>query len=550
MSKPPTIPLRHAPSVSTAQAAAPLGSPGLAVLPDLLDESARSGPGRGASVPRRFLGLLDLLTLIGGAVCAHAILPHLHSQVVPGGWLRADWLAWVALPTPADLEEQPFSAVAWMFVVMAPITLLFVNLLGGYRPLLAQSRTRVVVASLFAPLAGVGTVAVVLFALRLQHVSRLMVFSFALLSAAGFLLHRTILRAYKRRRLLAGAYVQEVVLIGPTHAVEQLATYFDRHVPKMLYRVAGYLRFSTSQRVPFVAPEGVWMAAPPMLPCLGDVSDFGDVLIHRPIHETFVVLAGNDGEWFRSVVEACDYFRVTLRVVPDALLAETFRDLTFPHSHRLLEVPQIVLTPRFLDSDALFVKRCLDVVVSAAALVLLSPLFAVIAAAIKITTPQLPVFYPWRVIGYKGRPFTGYKFTTMVADAEERQTGLMHLNEMTGPVFKIKADPRVTRLGRFLRKFSLNELPQLWSVLEGDMSLVGPRPAGPHELPRYELWHKRKLAIQPGMTCLWQVRGRNKINNFDDWVRMDLEYIDNWSLWLDIKILLRTAWVVVAGTGS
>jgi lipopolysaccharide/colanic/teichoic acid biosynthesis glycosyltransferase len=191
-----------------------------------------------------------------------------------------------------------------------------------------------------------------------------------------------------------------------------------------------------------------------------------------------------------------------------------------------------------------------DIAVSGVLLMLLSPVLLLIAIAIKLTTPNLPVFYPWRVVGYKGRTFTGYKFTTMVADAEVQQAALSHLNEMSGPVFKIQNDPRITPLGRWLRKFSLNELPQLWSVLRGDMSLVGPRPAYSTELARYELWQKRKLCVQPGMTCLWQVRGRNKIRSFDDWVRMDFEYIDNWSLWLDCRILLRTAWAVVAGTGS
>src|SRR5204863_1336856 len=130
-------------------------------------------------------------------------------------------------------------------------------------------------------------------------------------------------------------------------------------------------------------------------------------------------------------------------------------------------------------------------------------------------------------------PVTGDKFTTMVANAERQRDELLARNKMHGPVFKLKDDPRVTSLGRVLRKYSLNELPQLWSVLKGDMSLVGPRPAFRHELDRYDFWHKRKLSIQPGITCLWQVRGRNRISNFDDWVNMDLEYIDNWSLWLD-----------------
>jgi lipopolysaccharide/colanic/teichoic acid biosynthesis glycosyltransferase len=174
----------------------------------------------------------------------------------------------------------------------------------------------------------------------------------------------------------------------------------------------------------------------------------------------------------------------------------------------------------------------------------------VIAIAVKLTTPSLKVFYPWKVVGFRGRRFTGYKFTTMVADADDRKKDLLAQNEMTGPVFKVAKDPRVTPLGRFLRRFSLNELPQFWSVLVGDMSLVGPRPAGPHELARYEMWHKRKLSVRPGITCFWQIRGRNKISNFDDWVRMDLEYIEKRSLKLDLQILLRTALVVVRGTGS
>src|SRR5262249_26489616 len=214
-----------------------------------------------------------------------------------------------------------------------------------------------------------------------------------------------------------------------------------------------------------------------------------------------------------------------------------------------LNLPAVVLGSPHWNSDALFFKRVLDVTVSGIMLALLSPILLIIAAAIKVTTPGLPIFYRWHVVGRNGVEFTGYNFTTMSSDADQLRAQLQERNEMQGPVFKIKDDPRVTRLGRFLRKYSLNELPQLWSVLKGDMSLVGPRPAFRHELERYDFWHKRKLSIQPGITCLWQVNGRNRINDFDDWVRMDLEYIDNWSLWLDIKILVRTAKTVIAGTG-
>ena len=282
---------------------------------------------------------------------------------------------------------------------------------------------------------------------------------------------------------------------------------------------------------------------------LGTADELGELLIHRPIHEVIAVEATGKEQWLPRVIEQCEYFRVTLRLVPEALLSFQSRDLQvlFPGALRL---PEIILRPRYIGDSALFAKRLFDIVVSGSLLVLLSPLFLLIALAIKVTTPKLPVFYPWRVVGYKGRMFTGYKFTTMVADADARKATLMHLNEMSGPVFKIQNDPRITPLGRWLRKFSLNELPQLWSVLRGDMSLVGPRPAYPNELARYELWHKRKLCVQPGITCLWQVSGRNKISSFDDWVRMDFEYIDNWSLWLDCRILIKTAWAVIAGTGS
>jgi lipopolysaccharide/colanic/teichoic acid biosynthesis glycosyltransferase len=153
------------------------------------------------------------------------------------------------------------------------------------------------------------------------------------------------------------------------------------------------------------------------------------------------------------------------------------------------------------------------------------------------------------VVGKDGIPFRGYKFRTMYQNADEMKDELLHSNEMKGPVFKMKHDPRITKLGKIIRKYSLDEFPQLWSVIKGDMSLVGPRPAGPNEWAKYENWQKRKLSVTPGMTCTWQVNGRNDIFDFNEWVKMDLEYIDNWSNWLDIKILFKTMLVVIKGTG-
>lgn len=193
-------------------------------------------------------------------------------------------------------------------------------------------------------------------------------------------------------------------------------------------------------------------------------------------------------------------------------------------------------------------KRIIDVVVSGAMLVVLAPLFLILACAVKLTS-RGRIFHPWRVVGEDGRPFLGYKFRSMYENADELKAQLEPRNEMRGPVFKLTDDPRVTPLGRFLRKYSLDELPQLWSVLKGDMSLVGPRPPLQTEFENFSDFHKKKLLVKPGITCLWQVCGRNDIKDFDDWVKLDLEYIQNWSLWLDFRILLRTVPAVISGKG-
>lgn len=193
-------------------------------------------------------------------------------------------------------------------------------------------------------------------------------------------------------------------------------------------------------------------------------------------------------------------------------------------------------------------KRIMDIAIAAVLLVVLSPLLAAIALAVRFTSPG-PVFYACHWVGKDARPFTGFKFRTMIQGAAAMEAELQDRNEMRGPAFKLTDDPRVTTLGRSLRKYSLDELPQLWSVLIGDLSLVGPRPPRAHEYAQFTEFQKGKLAVKPGITCLWQVEGRHRINDYDDWVERDLDYIQRWSLWLDVQILARTAVVVFRGTG-
>ncbi len=207
-----------------------------------------------------------------------------------------------------------------------------------------------------------------------------------------------------------------------------------------------------------------------------------------------------------------------------------------------------VLIPKGRSRPQLAVKRLIDVVIAAALLVVLSPVLLAAAISVKLGSSG-PIFYRWRVLGESGRPFDGFKFRTMVPEADELKPSLLHLNERQGPVFKIAKDPRVIPLGHWLRKHSLDELPQLWNVLVGDMSLVGPRPVFHSEYRNFELWQMRKLSVKPGLTCLWQVEGRHTITDFSDWARLDLKYIDTWSLASDVAILFRTPMAVIKGTG-
>jgi len=211
-------------------------------------------------------------------------------------------------------------------------------------------------------------------------------------------------------------------------------------------------------------------------------------------------------------------------------------------------------TRRFLDKPSSIGafsigKRVMDVAASSLIWLLISPLLAWIAVFVKMSSPG-PVFYRWRVVGEGGRYFTSFKFRSMYQNADEMKAKLLAYNEMNGPMFKMTSDPRITPVGRFIRRYSLDELPQFWSVLKGDMSLVGPRPPLQSEYEQFNDWQKQKLSVKTGMTCLWQTCGRTDICDFDDWVRLDLEYIRRRSFREDLKILRDTVKCVLRGTGK
>jgi exopolysaccharide biosynthesis polyprenyl glycosylphosphotransferase len=296
----------------------------------------------------------------------------------------------------------------------------------------------------------------------------------------------------------------------------------------------------------FFTPGGPETAAPVTLKQTYQpypLSDLPSVLRDRVIDEVIFAVDSERLAGMEEMMLLCDEEGVRTRVSVDF----------FPHVNsrvyleRLGNAPLLTFAAAPHDEIRLLVKRGTDIVLAAAALVLLAPFMLFIAILIRITSPGPAIFRQQRC-GLNGRRFTFYKFRSMVRNAESMKPALEHLNRKS-TAFKIPDDPRLTPVGRRLRKFSVDEWPQLWNVLKGDMSLVGPRPAVPDEVERYQRWQRRRLRMRPGLTCIWATRGRDALD-FDTWMKMDMQYIDNWSLALDWKIILRTIPRVVTGKGA
>ncbi len=281
------------------------------------------------------------------------------------------------------------------------------------------------------------------------------------------------------------------------------------------------------------------------VPHLGSSSAIEAFLERHPVDEVY--LAADVHRHYpalQSVLSVCERFGI-----PFAVPAHVFRlSRALPRrSHDVGDgYVHYTVTVTRPTQDAL--KRGVDIVLSGLALVTLAPLFLGVAGAIKLTSPG-PVFFSQVRVGLRGRHFNMFKFRSMVVDAEKKLEAIRSQNEQTGPVFKMARDPRITPIGRVLRKYSIDELPQIFNVLRGDMSIVGPRPPVPSEVAQYKPWQRRRLSVRPGLTCLWQVSGRNSIG-FDEWMLLDLQYVDQWSLARDVELIGRTVPVVVTGRGA
>ncbi|WP_224363482.1 exopolysaccharide biosynthesis polyisoprenyl-phosphate hexose-1-phosphate transferase EpsZ [Hyalangium versicolor] len=299
-------------------------------------------------------------------------------------------------------------------------------------------------------------------------------------------------------------------------------------------RVTGYLAFSNEQT-----------NANSPKPLLGKVGELEDVLCRVPVDVVYI--SGNvqkHGQEMQAAIKLCERFGI-----PFALPAHPFRmDRARPeHNHAVADgyLHFVTYAPR---PHQMAIKRLFDIISSTAGLVVLSPLLISVAVIIKLTS-RGPIFFQQKRVGLHGKPFNMLKFRSMVVNAEELRLKLEAQNEQSGPVFKIKNDPRITGIGRFIRKYSIDELPQLLNVLRGEMSVVGPRPPLPAEVEKYAAWQRRRLSVRPGLTCIWQVSGRNQIS-FEEWMYLDMQYIDNWTLLTDLGLILKTVPVVITGNGA
>jgi len=372
---------------------------------------------------------------------------------------------------------------------------------------------------------------------HLQMVSRIpFLIVFFVISTGTLVSSRLILRMFLEQARLHGRNLRNVLIVGTNRRAVEFATKLQAN-PALGYRVMGFAD------QPW---DGIdqFRRSGHSLAC--DLDGLPEFLRKNVVDEVVIALPIRSFHADASQLAArCEEQGIILRVPSNIF------NLKLAHSgaEELEGHSSITHYTGAIGGWSVVMKRLLDFCLALVALVLVSPIMLLAAAAIKLTSPG-PIFFAQKRIGQNKRKFTIYKFRSMTVDAENRMGQLEHLNELSGPVFKIKHDPRITPVGRFLRKTSIDELPQLINVLKGDMSLVGPRPMSIRDFELFsEDWHRRRFSVRPGITCLWQVNGRNSIP-FEKWMELDMQYIDKWSLWLDLKILARTIPAVLKGLGA
>jgi exopolysaccharide biosynthesis polyprenyl glycosylphosphotransferase len=440
----------------------------------------------------------------------------------------AFWLAFVLRTNVAftnfiglSSEETSIDNYVWMYLVLLPAAPLILEAQGFYnRPMLYSRRSTVWLlfkACLFMTLG-----MVLMLFLAKMFIPRWVVIWFGGISFILVLAKEELLRLMSKSKVAQAQSRRRFILVGRRDETAEMRS----QLKSKLEEAIDILAELNPNETPIER----------LVELLHEHSVNGVILSGR--HSNF--------EQAEKIIHACELEGVEAWLVADFFTTQISRASFDDY----FGWPVMVFRTTPEASWASVAKLLVDYIGALLLLILFAIPLVIVALLVKFTSPG-PILFRQQRSGLNGQPFTMYKFRTMVSNAEQLKAELAAMNEMRGPVFKISSDPRITPIGRWLRKFSLDEFPQLFNVLRGEMSLVGPRPLPVDEVKRFnDLAHRRRLSVKPGLTCLWQISGRNNVTDFKDWVRLDLEYIDNWSLWLDLKILWRTVPIVLTGAGA
>jgi len=445
-------------------------------------------------------------------------------------WVRYE-LQWIRQVEPA--YHVPFGVYTPSVAGLMVLEVLGLWRQGCYRSDAMHSLTNEIIRVFNGTVTAIALVIIVVFLSTPSYYSRLIFVYAGVLTLVTIGISRIIEHGVLVRRYRQGLGVERLLVVGAGEIGRSVIRAVVAR-PELGYQVVGIVDDDPNKSKTDIG----------RFPALGTTAHLSDLIYSQRIDEVIIALPWLSHRKIEEVSQICEQCRVRARIVPDLL------QLTLSHVvvESLDGIPMLGMSEPALVSWQIAAKRAMDVLVSALGLIVLSPLLGLTALAIRLDSAGPVVFRQTRV-GRGGRHFVCFKFRSMFVDAEARLARLKGQNEASGPVFKMRQDPRVTGVGRFIRRTSIDELPQLWNVLRGEMSLVGPRPAIPSEVAEYEPWHMRRLEVWPGMTGLWQVSGRSNVT-FDEMVLLDVYYIENWSALLDVRILLKTIPTVVLGDGA
>jgi len=372
-----------------------------------------------------------------------------------------------------------------------------------------------------------------LFVLKAAYLSRMFFFIFILLGTVALFVDRAILTLVLKKIHEQGYNYRHVLVVGTGKRVAQFIQKV-RENPDWGIKIIGLINDDEKRNVKEVAGVSV----------MGGLKDLLNIFHQTAVDQVIFILPRSRLSQIEETLRVCEIEGVETSIAIDLYDMKIAKSVIT----ELDGIPLLSYNTVRVSEWQLFIKRAIDIIVSSLAIIIFSPIYIFSALAIKITSPG-PILFKQERVGLHGRHFWLLKFRTMRLEAEQILSKVNNLEEMTSPEFKQKKIRFITPVGRLLRKFSLDELPQFFNVLIGDMSLVGPRPTVPSEVEKYEIWQRRRFSMKPGITCLWQISGRNEIDH-ENWMKLDLEYIDNFSLWLDVNILIRTIPVVLIGKGA